>query len=257
MYNGSMENLFKALDFTEAEAAVYRHLLAEGGGTAAVIAKKTRQTRTNTYMVLHKLLQRGVVMADDTVAVRHYEAASPQLLERQLRQQQRELVQTKHSLDAAMPELLAMFSLSQQKPGVLHLTGYNGLKASFEDQAKSKTELLVWTSDIANQDPKVWQIIEKGGYKRRARGITTRALFHTAAAHFPHIHDFALKGFEIRLLGEQPITDEVLIYDDRVTFTTYAPEIIVTILTNKTLACTFRTIFENSWQSATPIASTT
>lgn len=256
MYNGSMENLFKALDFTEAEAAVYRHLLAEGGGTAAVIAKKTRQTRTNTYMVLHKLLERGVVMADDTTAVRHYEAASPLLLEQQLRQQQRELVQTKQSLDAAMPELLAMFSLSQQKPGVVHLTGYDGLRASFEDQAKSKTELLLWGSDIKNRDPKVWQIMDKGGYKRRARGITTRALFHTGAAQWPHIDDFVHKGFEIRLWGKQLSPGEVLVYDDKVTFTVYQPEIVVTVLTSEVMAQTFRGIFDNCWQSATPIVPT-
>ncbi len=251
-----MESLFRALDFTEAEAAVYRHLLAEGGGTAADIAKKTKQTRTNTYMVLNKLLERGVVVADDSVAVRRYEAASPQVLERLLREEQRALAQTKRSLDDAMPELLAMFNLSQQRPGVVHLTGYDGLKTSFEDQAKSKTELLVWASDVANRDPKVWQIIDRGGYKRKAKGINTRCLFHTGAAHWPHINDFALKGFEVRLWGAQPIVDEVLIYDDRVTFTSFDPEILVTILTNKTLADTFRTIFETCWQTAAPLPQT-
>ncbi|MGB4759440.1 MAG: helix-turn-helix domain-containing protein [Candidatus Saccharimonadales bacterium] len=251
-----MENLFKALDFTEAEAAVYRHLLAEGGGTAAEIAKKTKQTRTNTYMVLNKLLERSVAVADDAEAVRRYRAASPQVLEQQFREQQRALAQTKRSLDEAMPDLLAMFNLSQQKPGVVHLTGYDGLRASFEDQAKSKTELLLWGSDIKNRDPKVWQIIDKGGYKRRARGITTRALFHTGAAQWPHIDDFVHKGFEIRLWGKQPSPGEVLVYDDRVTFTVYQPEIVVTVLTSEVMAQTFRGIFDNCWQSAVPIAPT-
>lgn len=250
-----MEDLLIALDFTEAEAVVYRHLLAEGGGTAAEIAKKTKQTRTNTYMVLNKLLERGVVVADDAAAVRQYRAASPQVLEQQIREKQRALALTKRSLDEAMPDLLAMFNLSQQKPGVVHLTSYDGLRASFEDQAKSKTELLVWASDIANRDPKVWQIIDRGGYKRKAKGITTRCLFHTGAAHWPHINDFALKGFEVRLWGEQPIVDEVLIYDDRVTFTSFEPEILVTILTNKTLADTFRTLFETCWQTAAALPS--
>lgn len=245
-----MEDLLTALDFTAAEAAVYKHLLTEGGGTAAEIAKKTKQTRTNTYMVLNKLLERVVVVADDAQAVRRYRAASPQVLERQLREQQRALAQTKRSLDEAMPDLLAMFNLSQQQPGVIHLSGYDGLRASFEDQAKSKTELLLWGSDIKNRNPKVWQIIDKGGYKRRARGVATRALFHRGAAQWPHLSDFALKGFDIRLWGEQPSAGEVLIYDNRVTFTTYSPEIVVTVLTSEVMAQTFRGIFETCWQAA-------
>lgn len=249
-----MDSLLAELGLNDAEIMLYNYLLAHNPNTAAAIAKRTKQTRTNTYMVLNKLVDKKIVVADDTTAVRRYGAANPTVLQQQLREQQHRLARTGKSLEMAMPDLLAMFNLTQQRPGVVYLEGYDGLKASFEDQAKSKTDLLVWGSDIANEDPKVWQIIEKGGYKRRARGIKTRALFHAEAANWPHINDFALKGFEVRLWGDKPVAGEVLIYDNRVTFTTFTPEIIVTVLTNDSMATTFRTIFEQCWQQATQLA---
>jgi|GEM_PF-3069611 len=245
-----MDNLLAEIGLTETEVAVYKYLLTHSADTAAAIAKHTKQTRTNTYMVLNKLIDKSIIVADDSAAVRRYSAANPQVLQQQVRAQQQTLARTSKSLELALPELQSMFNLAQQRPGVINMEGLDGLRASFEDQAKSKTDLLLWGSYIANRDPRIWQIIEKGGYKRRARGINTRCLFHNEAAQWPHIQEFALKGFEVRLWGDRPIIGEVLIYDNRVTFTTYAPEIMVTILTNDVMADTFRTIFENCWQSA-------
>jgi len=245
-----MDTVLADVGLSPAESTVYRYLLANGADTAAAIAKHTKQTRTNAYMLLNKLAESGIVEADDSTAVRRYHAANPTILQHQVRQRQQALARTNKSLELAMPELLSMFNLSQQRPGVVYLEGLDGLKVSFEDQAKSKTDLLIWGSDIANEDLRIWQVIEKGGYKRRARGIKTRALFHAEAAKWPHIRDFTLKNFEVRLWGQQPFLGEVLIYDNRVTFTTYAPEIMVTVLTNDVMADTFRTIFENCWQIA-------
>lgn len=248
----SMDTLLPELGLSEIEAKIYLYLLERAAETAAAIAKATQQTRTNTYMLLSKLEEKGIVLTDDTGPVRKFAAANPRVLQQQLRSQQQALARTSKSLELALPDLLAAFNLAQQKPGVVYLQGYEGLKASFEDQAKAKTDLLVWGSDIANRDPRVWQIIENGGYKRRAKGIITKALFHPGAKGWPHIREFANKGFEVRLWGE-PITGEVLIYDNRVTFTTFEPEIIVTILTNDVMADTLRIIFENCWQSAATI----
>jgi predicted transcriptional regulator len=248
-----MDSLLIELGLSDAEVAVYQFLLAHSADTAAAIAKHVKQTRTNTYMLLNKLVERGVLIADDSQAVRRYGAANPVVLQEQLKVEQRKLARTSKSLELAMPDLLAAFNLTQQRPGVVYLEGLDGLKASFEDQARSKTDLMVWGSDIANRDPKVWQVIEKGGYKRRARGIKTKCLFQSSAAEWPHIKEFALKGFEVRLWGEQALSSEVLIYDNRVTFTTFTPEIMVTIVTNEVLANTFRTIFENCWETASKI----
>ena len=244
-----MDTLLADLGLSTPEAKLYMYLLENAAETAAQIAKGTKQTRTNTYMLLAKLEERGMVVADDSTAVRKFSAAHPRILQKQLKAQQQALARTGKSLELALPDLLAAYNLAQQKPGIVYLQGIEGLKSSFEDQAKAQTDLLVWGSDIANRDPRVWQIIENGGYKRRAKNIQTKALFHTGAKKWPHIKEFAAKGFDVRLWGE-PITGEVLIYDNRVTFTVYEPEIIVTILTNGVMANTFRAIFETCWASA-------
>lgn len=242
-----MSDLFTILEISETERSMYEHLLQEGGQSAAVIAKQLKQTRTNTYMILRRLTEKGLVIEDDTKPVRQFEAASPSMLRKLMKDHQRTVAEADHALTGLLPELMTAFHLSQKRPGVLHLQGYEGLKTSLEDMTKSQTELLLWGSHIENRDPKVWDLIERAGYKRRTRGVMTRALFELDAANWPHIGDFAAKGFEIRLWNESRFSAEIAVYDDRVCITNYKPDVIVTILTNSTIANTFRTIFEGCW----------
>lgn len=248
-----MNDVFTLLDISEHEAQAYQHLLKEGPQTAALVAKYLSQTRTNTYMILHRLVEKGLAIENEDKSIRRYEAANPLVLRRMLKEQQHQLATIGHSFESALPELVTAYSLSQKKPGVIHMEGLDGLRTSLEDMAKSKTEVLLWGSSIADSDPATWKLLEMGSYKRRARGVATRALFQLDAVTYSHLQDFAAKGFAIRLWNEAPFLAEVAVYDDRVCITKYGPESIVTILTNATIADTFRVIFEGCWAAAKPL----
>lgn len=248
-----MNSTLKHLGFSDKEATIYLYLVNNQPQTAAELAKNLRESRTNIYMVLEKLVQRGVIANDDSEPVRRFAAVDPTSLQNLLKDKQRDVILAKQALDTALPELIASFNLGQQRPGVVYLEGLAGLKASLSDMDKAKTDLLLWGSDLANQDVDAWQSIEIAGYKRRAKNIQTRCLFHEAAMNWPHLEEFASKGFKVRIWGSQPFEGEIAIYDDKVAITTYAPTIIITVLTNQIIANTFRTIFENCWQTALPL----
>jgi sugar-specific transcriptional regulator TrmB len=254
-YNKLMLEVLKRLDFSDKESKIYLHLVSNPPLTAAELAKQLRESRTNIYMVLDKLVQRGVIVADDTEPVRRFAAADPSSLQNLVKIRQREIIVAKQALDTTLPDLISAFNLGQQRPGVVSQEGVEGLKASMNDMGKSKTDLLVWGSDIANQQPEVWKIIETAGYKRRSKGINTRCLFHNEAITWPHIQEFKDKGFDVRIWGDKPFIGEVVVYDNKVAITNYADTIIVTTLTHQVIADTFRTIFENCWQAAEKLPS--
>ena len=245
-----MNELLIQLGFSVKEAGVYEHLLKNGAMNASTLAKRVNESRTNTYMLLDKLIERRAVVVDDSKPVKLYAAANPQVLQEYLKTRQEELLSAKRVLNSSLPGLLSTYNLSQTAPSVTYLKGLAGLKKSFEDQAKSKTDLLVWASDLANSDPNVWHVIENGGYKRRSKGIKTKAIFHEAARDWKHIQGFKAKGFELRTSGETPYIAEVLIYDGKVTITDYTDDLTITVINNQIIADTFRTIFEAAWESA-------
>lgn len=248
-----MNELLEKLGFSAKEASAYEYLLKNGAMNAATIAKGINESRTNTYMLLDKLEGKRAVVIDDSKPVKEYGAANPQTLQNYLKNKQEELLSAKRILDQTLPGMVSTYNLTQTKPSVTYLKGISGLKKSFEDQAKSKTDLLVWASDLANQDPNVWHVIENGGYKRRSKGIKTRAIFHKAARDWSHTKGFKAKGFEIRTSGEIPYIAEVLIYDSKVTITDYTDGLTITVINNQIIADTFRTIFEAAWNTAAPL----
>lgn len=248
-----MTEVLQQLGFTTKEAVIYEYLLKHGAMNAASIARSINESRTNTYMLLEKLINKYAVVVDESKPIKQYAAANPQTLQNHLKLKQEELMSAKRILSDALPSLMTTYNLSQAKPSVTYLKGLSGLKKSFEDQAKSKTDLLVWASDLANSDPHVWHVIENGGYKRRSKGIKTKAIFHEAARSWAHLNGFKAKGFEIRTSGETPYIAEVLIYDSKVTITDYTDGVTITVINNQIIADTFRTIFEAAWITAKPL----
>lgn len=250
-----MEELLSRLGLNEKESKFYLLLVHAGWLTAAEIAKKTGESRTNAYMVLDKLIADNLVEVSEASAVRRYGAADPIHLRSRLGQQQQQLKQTQAALAAALPQLASTYKLGQHRPGVVYFEGLAGLKALLEDNAKTTSgtiDLIASNEALSNKE--AWAMLQKGIAKRAAKGIATRGLFHVREDKKPVIKRFATSRYEIRFWGNQPLPGEIVIYGHKIAFTVYQPSLIVVIMTNQVLAETFRVIFEQLWAHAVPTA---
>lgn len=245
-----MDKLLTQLGLSEKEAAFYLYLLSEGSLTAAQISKANQESRTNTYMILDRLLAEQIVTTDNESAVKRFSAADPNKLRELLNNQLLQVRQSQSALNTALPQLSSLFSLGNHKPGIVYLTGLSGFRLLLEDMAKTKDVVDLIASDIAHENKEAWVILQKGIAKRKARGIKTRAIFHKEAQEWPHIAEIAARGFELRFWGEQPLEGELVLYDQKIALTVYKPTLIVTVITNEVLAKTFRAIFEEMWSQA-------
>lgn len=244
------ENLIQ-LGLSSKEAGFYVFLLGEGALTAAQIAKGMRESRTNTYMVLEKLADEGLIESDNTTPIRRYKASDPALLRARVSVQLQKVKRSQAILNAALPGLSSLFTLSQHKPGVLYLEGLKGFKFLLEDNARiTEGTIDLIASDLALSNKDAWEILQKGIAKRQARDIRTRGLFHAPESKWPEIKKFESKGYEVKKWGNQPLPGEIVIYGSKIAFTVYQPELIVTIMTSSVMAQTFRALFEQLWQDA-------
>ncbi len=246
-----MDTVLQELGLNEKEARFYLYLLEEGSLTAAEIAKRLKESRTNTYMVMDRLTAENLIEADDTTPVRLYRAADPAVLKSRVSRQMQEVKQTHAALQSVLPELSSLFNLSQHRPGVTYLEGIEGFKTLLEDNAKLKQGTIdLLASSEAPINIQSWELLQRGIAKRAARGVVTRAIFDVREDKKPLIQDFAGKNYEIRFWGQTPLPGEIVIYGNKIAFTVYQPSLIVTIMTNEVMAGTFRVIFEQLWQTA-------
>lgn len=250
IYPYTMEHALLQLGLNEKESKYYVFLLSQSALTAAEIAKNLGESRTNTYMVLDRLLEQELIAADDKVAVRRYSAIDPASLKKLLLRKQQELKQNQLTLAGILPELSSIYHLSQHKPGVVHFEGLEGYKSFQDDVARSKPPIGVLASNVVPDNKQAWEALQKAVRSRRARGTISQIIFHKDAKNWLDIKAFKANGYEVRFWGDFPLEGEIVIYGNKVGITAYQPVVMTTVITNEIIAGTFRTIFEQIWSDA-------
>lgn len=244
-----MEETLYQVGLNEKEAAIYLLLLKTPDLTAQQLAEATDIKRTNVYRLLDALVEQELVVPD-TSPVKRFRAAEPQALQKLLRNKQAELKQASQSLSSAMPTLRSQYSLSLDKPGVVHMAGSVGFEQLLTDMVSSETEVLIVASDDYPTDEAVFTRFEELIQQRKDCGVRTRALFHDCDYRDVIERKFQARGFDVRFIGTTPFKGEVVLYEHNTAFTVYDPSLITTVVTNQHITGTMRTLFEELWATA-------
>lgn len=243
-----MEKVLREIGLQDNEATLYLLLVRNPLQTAQQLAKQSDIKRTNIYRILDSLLEHELIIKDDS-PVSRFSAAEPQSLQKLLQRKQNNLKQTASSLSAVMPQLRSQYSLSLNRPGVVYMTGDDGLERLLLDMVNSQTEVLLVAGDEprdANTRSRFQELI----MQRKQNNVHTRALFHGGDHQTRITQKFSERGFDVRFIGTTPFDSEVVVYEDNTVFSVYDPSLIVTVITNRDFANTMRTLFEQLWLQA-------
>lgn len=242
------------LGLSEKEAKLYIAALQLGSGSVQEIAKKADVKRPTAYVVLDQLVQKGLVSKKPSGGGHDYIAESPEKLETLVDQQ-------KFALSNALPLLKDIYKEEQARPHVKIYEGLEGMKKVYFDTVwKSKTpvyffssirrinqkfpELLgQWLTD--NKDPDFQKDIKELVNPDREDleyAIKTLEVGHGDSARV------VPKDFPRVFTG----TDNA-IFDDKVMFQSLEGKLFTTLIQNKTLAESMRTLFLLAWDAAVPI----
>ncbi len=138
----SFSDLLVSIGLTDKEATSYLTLLRYGTRPTSFIAKKASLNRGTTYIALHSLLDKGLVVKSTKGKVQHFTALSPRHLLNFARSREEKFANAKASLKASIDELATIANPLTTKPRIEFFEGIEGARTAFEDTLRSKDRVL-------------------------------------------------------------------------------------------------------------------
>lgn len=247
------QNTLAQIGLKPPEIETYTTLLKLGGQPASVIAKKLKVPRTTMRVYLEHLNKKGFVKVSWKGRVQIFNPEKPKQVLENLKQQKIESIedmdQNMRAFSAVMPELSSLVGESRFLPKVTFYEGTNQLKQMYKDSLTSKTEILCLSSiedlwDLFGKEYDAWYV------KKRAKNqIPLRYIAHDSPAEREEIKKNKGHLRESKLLpkGLMDFSNEINIYDNKVSIITLKTEKIGLLIESKEIYQSMKSIFEALW----------
>jgi len=237
---GKFERLLRIFDLKGKRARVYLACLELGSSTVTPIAKRAGIIRTTTYDILEDLQIRGLIIYHEVNNRHYYQVADPRRLKQILIQQQKEV-------DASLPELLALYKPSKEKP-VAKM--YEGAEISKIYEELLEAPYIYAYGSLAKID-KYYPNYPKFAKKVFKLPIRIRELTERNPTAESYQSLYVPPRHELRFMpeGMQFETDNV-IYGDKVAMISYGETVHGLVVESKAIVETQKQLFEYLWKLA-------
>jgi len=142
-------DLLKKIGLTESQSKAYIALVKYGSLKANELAEKIEETRTNSYMILDRLVELGLATKDESAKVMKYMPTNPTSLERLIENKRKDVLTTEKQVRDTMPQLLSYYYTYQNQPGVRFFQGEEGIMQMYEDQRRTSKDIYFISSQAA------------------------------------------------------------------------------------------------------------
>ena len=249
-----LEKYLQQLGLSEKESKVYIATLQLGSGSVQEIAQKAGIKRPTTYIIIDELVEKGLVSKNLSAKNTIFTAEGPENLGNLLEQK-------KYALSSALPLLKNIYKEESNKPSIKIYEGVDGTKqVYFNTIWMSKTEVLFFSSvkKLISIYP---DILDSWIEHLKKEKISTKELVSPEREDIVYgINDYINNTNslqEIHIIPEEMkrkfTNSDNAIFDDKLMFVTLEGKIFTTVIKNKTLADSMRTLFYLAWEKATPV----
>ncbi len=231
------------IGLTDKEARVYLSLIELGPSVVSSLAGKAKINRVTTYDILEKLKAKGLISSFTKQHIKYFAATDPEVVASNFEQKAKSLV-------ASVPSLKRLRGETAH-PRIQYFEGLDGIKAIYADTLTSKTEILNFSN--SEEIRKIWPTYDKDYVSKRAKKkIPLKGIITADEAGKKVKAEDALYRREMRLIPKDrySFTNEINIYDDKVSIISFTDELIGMIIESKEIANTQRAIFKIAWNFA-------
>lgn len=235
----NFDRLLNIFDLKDRKAAVYLATLELGSATVTPIARKAGVLRTTTYDLLEDLQFKGLVFYREHHGRRHYQVSDPRRLKQILQQQQKEV-------DHSLPELLALYKPSKEKPSTRMYDGVGEIARIYEEiLSASKLDAYGNFDKIEQYYPEFKRYLKK----QFKRTIKIRDIVVMSKNVDKYRKLYTPPRQQLRILPEGMMLEtDTMIFDDKVAIISYADTVHGLIIESKAIADTQRLLFEQLWK---------
>lgn len=243
-----------SLGLTQNATTFYLESYRLGKATIGKVAEKARMDRSSAYLACKQLREAGLIEESLSEGITTIWAKAPTAVITQLRAETRRLRAQSEKLEEQLPELLAEYSVSANKPVLQYFSGKSGFAQITEDVLEhADKEILLFSNQ--HEERKVFTEVDHREFikGRLTRKIKIRVLTPDT------IEARTLKQSDTRSLRETRIIpgppaffSETYIYDDNVAMLSFNREILGFIVRSVDFATSQRWMFEQLWKGLEP-----
>ncbi len=126
------EEVLLDIGFTQSEVAIYLALLDLGSSTTGPLIKKSRIASGKAYLILDKLMQKGMVTSVIRSGTKHYHAKDPLHLLEYLKEQERTIQVKEEAVKRILPSLQEKYEEHKSEVLAEVFEGVKGFRTFYE-----------------------------------------------------------------------------------------------------------------------------
>lgn len=237
----SLVKTLMGIGLNNKEARIYLACIEKGTAPVSAIAQAAKVNRVTTYDILEKLKQKGLVSYFTKKQIKYFTATAPDILVEEYEKRTGDL---RSSLPA-----FKRISGQTVHPRVRYFEGLEGIKTVYTDTLTSKTDILNYSN--SHEIRKIWPNYDKEYVQKRAqKKIFLREICpRDREGEIVKNHDEKYHR-ETKLIPAElfPFTNEINIYDDKVSIISFKDEVIGMIIESTEIANSQRAIFNLCWE---------
>ncbi|MDO8511879.1 MAG: helix-turn-helix domain-containing protein [bacterium] len=249
-----IKSYIENLGLTEKEAAVYLALLQLGQAPVQTISRKADIVRPTAYVVLDSLIHKGLckkgLIGKKTVFI----ASPPEDLDNLIRKRERDAHEQRVRLHHLLPELRALYALSEERPSIRLFEGKEGLKNLQREFVEISSEPMygMGSDDVMeNLFPRA-----SNEYDEEIRGVRVKAgiksfnIYTTSDGEkrSPESDKKALRESRYIEKEKLPIKAHFSVHGPLLSIVSFRKKIIGVLIEHVDIADSFKAIFDVAWK---------
>lgn len=137
-----IEKLLESAGLSEKEVSMYVTLLRSGMQPISILSKKAKLNRGTGYVILHSLLEKGLIVKTVKKGVQYFAPLDPQQLVKYVDHREKALRQSRAQLQASMGLFSALMNPLTAKPKIEFFDGQEGARFVLDHTLTSKEKTL-------------------------------------------------------------------------------------------------------------------
>jgi sugar-specific transcriptional regulator TrmB len=248
-----MENILEKIGLTQNETKVYLALNELGISTISPIVERAGISNSKIYIILNKLIKKGLVSHISINKVNNYKTAEPERLLDFLDDKKKDIEIQEKKIREILPKLLSRQKVGLKNREVEVFEGFNGLKSAREKSLnllKKGDEIIILGASkfSTSQYEYYWENYHK---RRISKGINCRFLMYKETKDDVGKKREKWKLTKVRYMEESHLNPIRLdIYLDYVNIAIDAIAPFVISIKSKEVSNSFRNYFEVLWKLA-------
>ena len=245
-----LKEQLEKMGMADKEAKVYLASLELGSSAVQEIAKKADINRATTYVIIEKLMKKGLMSSVEKGKKTYFQTEDPKRLLKLLEEQEEVLKRKEEEFKKYLPELETLFNIAEEKPKVRFFEGKEGLIAIREDyfRAKDKDVLGIFGK---GEEKNIFTDQERKDAlsERIKKSINLRMLYTDNEKYKPETEP-PLTASRFVPREKFPLSSTFFIYDNKVSIVSLKGKLVGVIIENKEITNTFKSIFELAWNGS-------